>query len=59
MIEPSSYQLYRTYECQVKDTIGNNMIGNITTEMIQELINQHANPSSSEYKSFARCGLKR
>ena len=32
MIEPSSYtRLYRTYECQVKDTIGNNMIGNITT----------------------------
>lgn len=60
MIEPSSYtRLYRTYECQVKDTIGNNMIGNITTEMIQELINEHANPSSSEYKSFARSGLKR
>lgn len=59
-IEPSSYtRLYRVYECQIKDTLGKKMIGNITTKDIQTLIDEHANPSSDEIKPLALSGLKR
>ena len=59
-IEPSSYtRLYRTYECQIHDTIGLKMIGNITTQDIQKLIDEHANPTDKETKPLALSGLKR
>lgn len=59
-IEPSSYtRLYRVYECQLKDTIGKKMIGDITTKDIQKLIDEHANPSSPSIKPLALSGLKR
>ncbi len=59
-IEPSSYtRLYRVYECQIKNTIGNKMIGDITTKDIQKLIDEYANPPSSNIKPLALSGLKR
>ncbi|MDE6641395.1 MAG: site-specific integrase [Acetatifactor sp.] len=59
-IEPSSYtRLYRVYECQLRDTIGKKMIGNITTADIQKLIDEHANPVDSDVKPLALSGLKR
>ena len=59
-IEPSSYtRLYRVYECQIKDTLGKKMIGDITTKDIQKLIDEHANPSSNNVKPLALSGLKR
>ena len=59
-IEPSSYtRLYRVYECQIKNTIGKKMIGNITTQDIQKLIDTHANPMDKETKPLALSGLKR
>lgn len=59
-IEPSSYtRLYRVYECQIKDTIGVKMIGDITTKDIQCLIDNHANPQSNDIKPLALSGLKR
>ncbi len=59
-IEPSSYtRLYRVYECQIKNSIGNRMIGNIKTEDIQNLIDEYANPSKEATKALALSGLKR
>ncbi len=59
-IEPSSYtRLYRVYKCQIHDTIGQRMIGNITTVDIQRLIDEHANPSNDDIKPLALSGLKR
>lgn len=59
-IEPSSYtRLYRVYECQIKDSIGKMMIGDITTKDIQNLIDSHANPTSDNVKPLALSGLKR
>lgn len=59
-IEPSSYtRLYRVYECQIKNTIGEKMIGDITTRDIQMLIDGHANPTSADVKPLALSGLKR
>ena len=59
-IEPSSYtRLYRVYECQIKNTIGQKMIGEITTKDIQGLIDSHANPTSDDIKPLALSGLKR
>lgn len=59
-IEPSSYtRLYRVYECQIKNTIGQKMIGQITTKDIQSLIDSHANPISEDIKPLALSGLKR
>lgn len=56
-IEPSSYtRLYRVYECQVKNSIGVKMIGNIKTEDIQKLIDEYANGTT---KALALSGLKR
>lgn len=59
-IEPSSFtRLYRVYDCQIKDGIGKKKIGDITTEMIQNLIDEHANPTNSKVKPLAKSGLKR
>lgn len=60
-IEPSSYtRLYRVYDCQIKDTIGKKMIGDITTKDIQKLIDEHANPPiGSDVKPLAMSGLKK
>jgi len=59
-IEPSSYtRLYRVYECQIKNTIGKKMIGDITTKDIQKLIDDHANPPCKDVKPLAKSGLKR
>lgn len=59
-IEPSSYtRLYRVYECQVKNNIGERMIGNIKTEDIQKLIDEYANPTNEKTKPLALSGLKR
>ena len=59
-IEPSSYtRLYRVYECQIKDTLGKKMIGDITTKDVQKFIDDHANPPSSDVKPLALSGLKR
>lgn len=59
-IEPSSYtRLYRVYECQIKNTIGNKMIGDITTKDIQKLIDDHANPPTRDIRPLAMSGLKR
>ena len=59
-IEPSSYtRLYRVYECQIKDTLGKKMIGDITTKDIQKFIDDHANPPSDDIKPLALSGLKR
>lgn len=44
-IEPTSYtRLYRTYECRIKNYLGNKKIGEITTKDIQSLIDMYANP---------------
>lgn len=59
-IEPSSYtRLYRVYESQIYDSIGKKMIGNITTQDIQKLIDEHANPLDDQTKPLALSGLKR
>ena len=59
-IEPSSYtRLYRVYDCQIKDTLGKKMIGDITTKDIQNFIDNHANPPSKDIKPLAISGLKR
>lgn len=59
-IEPSSYtRLYRVYECQIKNTIGQKMIGDIGTSDIQSLIDSHANPKDKNTKPLAMSGLKR
>lgn len=59
-IEPSSYtRLYSVFNCQIKDTIGKKMIGNVTTSDIQKLIDNHANPPDDTIKPLALSGLKR
>ncbi len=59
-IEPSSYtRLYRVFECQIHDTIGKKMIGNITTVDIQKLIDEYANPKDKKVKPLALSGLKK
>ena len=59
-IEPSSYtRLYRVFDCQIRDTIGKKMIGNVTTKDIQQLIDEHANPPNDNIKPFALSGLKK
>lgn len=59
-IEPSSYtRLYRVYENQIKYTIGNKMLGKITTSDIQNLIDEYANPHSKDVKSLSLSGLKK
>lgn len=59
-IEPSSYtRLYRVYECQIKNTLGKKMIGNITTYDVQKLIDEYANPRGIDKKPLALSGLKK
>ena len=60
-IEPSSFtRLYRVYDCQIKDSyIGQQKLGCITTEMIQNMIDKHAYPIDDTTKPLARSGLKR
>ncbi|KSV60067.1 hypothetical protein ASU35_17465 [Acetivibrio ethanolgignens] len=59
-IEPTSYsRLYSVYIHQIKDTIGKNKIGDITTKDIQELIDNRANPISKDIKPLAMSGLKK
>lgn len=59
-IEPSSYtRLYRVYECQIKNTIGKKMIGEITTKDIQNIIDERANPTRNNTKPLSLSGLKR
>ena len=59
-IEPSSYtRLYRVFDCQIRNTIGKMMIGNVTTLDIQNLINEHANPTRKDTKPLALSGLKK
>ena len=59
-IEPSSYdKLERTYNNQIKDTIGKKKIGDVTTRDVQTLIDEYANPTSYQTKPLAKSGLKR
>ena len=59
-IEPSSYsRLYRVFDCQIRNTIGTKMIGDVTTADIQKLIEQHANPTSDKFTPLALSGLKK
>lgn len=59
-IEPSSYsRLLVTYENQIKNTIGNKMIGKLETNDIQKLIDEHANPSNNNVKPLSLSGLKK
>lgn len=58
-IELSSYtRLYRVYNCQIKETIGKKMIGDVTTKDIQKLIDEYANPINNSIP-LAMSGLKR
>lgn len=59
-IEPTSYsRLYKTYKCQIKNTLGLKHIGQITREDIQRLIDDHANPPNENIKPLAMSGLKK
>ncbi len=59
-IEPSSYdKLERTYNNQIKNTIGKKKIGDVTTKDIQRIIDEYANPTSSSTKPLAKSGLKK
>lgn len=59
-IEPTSYsRLYRTYEKQIKDTIGKKNIGDVSFKDVQKLIDDHAAPPARDIKPLARSGLKR
>ena len=60
-IEPSSFtRLYRVYDCQIKDSVlGQQKLGCITTEMIQDMIDKHAYPTDDTIKPLARSGLKK
>jgi len=59
-IEPSSYtRLRQVFENQIRGTIGNKNIGDITSDDIQKLIDEYANPSSPEIKPLSLSGLKK
>lgn len=59
-IEPSSYtRLYRVFDCQIRDSIGKMMIGNVTSADIQKLIDERANPTKKDTKPLALSGLKK
>ena len=59
-IEPTSYsRLFRVWDKQIKNTIGNKNIGDISTQDIQKLIDAHANPDKSDIKALSSSGLKR
>lgn len=58
-IEPSSYtRLYGTYVQHIKNTIGTMYIGDITTKVIQNLIDEYANPQLNG-KALSLSGLKK
>lgn len=58
-IEPSSYtRLYRVFDVQIRDKLGNKNIGDIQTTHIQKIIDDYANPSSNT-KALAISGLKK
>ena len=59
-IDDTSFtRLYRVYDKQIRNTIGEKYIGKITTEDIQKLIDDHANPKDAKVKPLAMSGLKR
>lgn len=70
-VSDSTYtRMYRTYHNQIKDTIGQMQIGNVTSEVIQNLINEYAgvkddhsatdnDTAENTKKSLARSGLKK
>jgi len=59
-LEPSAFaRVERVYRCQIKNTIGKNMIGSVTRDDIQNLIDRHANPKDGKTKALAVSGLKR
>lgn len=59
-IEPSSYsRLIVTYNNQIKNTIGNKLIGKLETSDIQKLIDEYANPTNKNTKPLAISGLKK
>lgn len=46
-IEPSSYtRLYRVFDAQLRDKIGSQKVGTITTQQLQKIIDEYANPSN-------------
>lgn len=58
-IEPSSYtRLYRVFDSQIRDKLGDKNIGDIQTSDIQKIIDEYANPSSNT-KELALSGLKK
>lgn len=58
-VEPSTYdKLERVYLNQIHDTIGNQKLGEVTSEVIQDLINSYASPKGNT-KALAKSGLKR
>ena len=59
-IEPSSYaRLFKVYQCQIKNSIGNKYIGDISTKDIQNLIDEYANPTTTNLQPLAKSGLKK
>lgn len=59
-IEPSSYtRLYRVFDSQIRNTLGEQYIGNITTHDIQNIIDEYANPSKEDTRALAISGLKK
>lgn len=60
-IEPPSYdRLESVYLHQIHDTtIGKSKLSEITTEEIQDLINNYASPKNQNTQSLARSGLKK
>lgn len=59
-IEESSYtRLYRVFNTQVRNSIGNKPIGEIRTSDIQKLIDEYANPSDESIRPLASSGLKK
>lgn len=59
-IEASSYsRLHSVYVHQIKDSIGNMAIGNVTTADIQQLIDDRAIPKQEDIRPLAISGLKK
>lgn len=59
-LEPSSYaRLWSLYKHQIKDGIGKMMIGNITEDDIQKVINEYANPKKPDTKALTLSGLQK
>lgn len=59
-IEPSSYErLESVYIHQIKDTIGQIKLCNLTTDDIQTLIDSYASPAEEKDRALAVSGLKK